>query len=1009
MLDKSLSFYGFKGTAKLYCEQAYSFFWVNSSEHTTPKIVFSNLALVGYGGLFNGVYNISSKFEVEFNFCDIRRSSYVVKASSISCSIQVLNSRIQSDLDPITTNCNNLTVRLTGSTFFSCQIKLSAEVERNNSKLQSKVYIYNCTFIMKKPSSCNSLVTIIPGTEVCNVTIKSSTFANFYGLAAPKSSALIISSLVGRVETTIVLDDLRFENINCNSAVIYLHLLERPLGPKIFNVGIFNSVFSNTTRAIECYIDHFSLSPLFKYVILHNNTFNNTNGMIRRESLIYLASGSYVFSSCRFLHNVPVYSPAFPLMRVESSVAVTFENVSYYAYSTDKTCGNNIPNMYYIISYESHRNYFKVKGNFTVSCPQGYQMNYNKNCAIETENLMLCDLFRASCEQCGPNTYSLEKGIVYNNSSNNIICHECPLGGTCLEGQVTSKKNFWGYKSNGKVQFLQCPSKYCCDTNHCEHYYSCHGNRVGTLCGNCPSGMSESLFDTKCKPNKDCESVLFWPGISAYLILYLLFFLYQENIFNWVQTRFISKVFRHSRNNKPGGLIKIIFYYYQVVHLLRNSVGSNKKIPILYDMENFLSRVFNFLIVGLPSFDCPFSDLHPVEKAVITHSVGYCLLVMLCLLYFSTFIFKILRKPRTPGPAEYTQTTEQQFVGTAKGTFVNRTSRAFVSISLLMYSSSTSLCLSLLHCVPIGNSLVLFLDGNIKCYKAFQNYVFGYILSNIIPFCLVPVLGSYLLKLNRISVAQFCMGCIFPLPFCTYWAYLLTRCMRHSIRFDTNGNGAAIVEDDERQEHTVVDGEIVNGNSSSDVECSNSAVLCVLLGPFRQHRATSLLPSSHIPWEGFLIFRRLALISALTFVLDNRMKATLSTILCVVILLTHVFVKPFENTRDNVLETLSLGTLIIISLLSLVKSFYFGEDSNSVSMLFMVNVMENILVIFPVILIFSLVILSILLKLITLLRFGFRALFHRLKIFKIHSDSDICESEPVLHQNGEEERTDVHV
>jgi hypothetical protein len=45
MLDKSLSFYGFNGTAILHCEQTYPFFEINSSENTTPKIAFSNLSL----------------------------------------------------------------------------------------------------------------------------------------------------------------------------------------------------------------------------------------------------------------------------------------------------------------------------------------------------------------------------------------------------------------------------------------------------------------------------------------------------------------------------------------------------------------------------------------------------------------------------------------------------------------------------------------------------------------------------------------------------------------------------------------------------------------------------------------------------------------------------------------------------------------------------------------------------------------------------------------------------
>jgi hypothetical protein len=287
-------------------------------------------------------------------------------------------------------------------------------------------------------------------------------------------------------------------------------------------------------------------------------------------------------------------------------------------------------------------------------------------------------------------------------------------------------------------------------------------------------------------------------------------------------------------------------------------------------------------------------------------------------------------------------------------------------------------------------------------------------ISSILPFCLVPVLGSYPLKLNRISVAQFCLACILPLPFCFYWSYLLVRnslwCIRRLCRVRTNENVASITEDDRIQDdnistenfidsNTFEDREIVSGNLRSEPEprCNDSAVLRVLLGPFRAHRATFIFPSSHLPWEGFLIFRRLALILVLTFVFDNLMKATVSTMLCVAILLTHVFVKPFKTASDNVLETLSLGTLIIISLFSLVKSIYNGDhdDLDSGSLLDIINVTENILIVSPVVLIISLVTLCILFKLVLMFRFCFQALFRHCTTDEVDALSHRVDQEEV--------------
>ena len=981
MLVKSLSFYGFNGKAILHCQQAYTFFGINSSEYATPRIVFSNLSLVSYGSALTNVYKSYSTFELELKFCDIQSSLFSVRASTWYCSIQILNCTIGSDL---LADCNNLTARLDGSTFASGSVTLFSGKASTSCGLSQKtdIYIHNCTFNKSGVMIDSSNFEIV----TFNVTISYSEFVNHSGLS--------LSAFIRQFKTVIVFDGLRFENcsysddqVDADDAVLDIKLTKRSKG-NIFNVSISNSVFVKTSRALKFDIQEWQHDPRVLNDIVTSDlvtVFNVTiddphHGVFGEKGLIYLVNGLYHFVHCEFFYNATVndpieaHYPSFALICIESSVRVTFENFLFESYPIAENIPNNII-LFYILSYETVNEYLLIKGSFKLLCPPGYKMNLASYAHESPSYIIYYDLFVASCQQCLANTYSLNRGAVYNNSgSNDIECKKCPVGGNCHSGQITSRKNFWGYESNQTVKFQQCPPKYCCDEDHCEHYDSCHGYRNGTLCGECPSGMSESLFNTKCKANKDCTSVGFWPALSTYLILYLLFFLYQEDVFNFVQTRVFSRIFspsRSSRNSKPGGLIKIIFYYYQVVHLLRNSVGSDEKDQLLDNVENILSRALNFLIIDIFSFDCPFKDLRPVKKAILVNSVGYCLLVLVCLLYFSTFVFKVLQKLRTRCSHQTVTNIEtiEHSPNTLNNIFEGRIFAAFANISLLMYNSMTQLCLSLLYCVPVGNTHILFLDGYIKCYQNFQIYLFGYMLSSILPFCLVPILGSYVLKLNLISEAQFCLACILPLPFCVYWSYLLLRWY-----VETNQNGRAIIDDDLTQDgnmsnensldsNALEDREVVSGNFSAEAEprCSNSAVLRVLLGPFRQHKATFIFPSSQLPWEGFLILRRLALILVLTFVFDNLMKATLSTMLCVAILLTHVFVKPFKTTCDNVLETLSLGNLILISLFTLVKSIYYaGDDLAYSDLLDMVNVVENILIISPIVLITSLVILCIL-------------------------------------------------
>ena len=1003
VLNKSLLFYGFNGKAVLHCQQSYSFFRMNISENTSSKIVFSNLSIASRGDVLDA--SEVSKFELECNSCNIEESRHFVTVMSLTCSILVLDSYIRSRQYPLHVCCSNMTVRLLGSDFFSCPIILGSETA-SDEKLIFNILIYNCNFTQTHTIATTSVIKIIATADICDVTIANSIFINVYSLY----QALVIGSNNSTLPTkaSIVLDKLRFENINCNQGIVYISLPAYP--EENLQIGIFNSLFVNTSaRALWTNIikrssqnnNKQSLKSSSKSVTVINTTFNATGSTPTwKDGPIYLAgSGSCYFLSCHFFHSIPQRNPDFPLIRIESSVSAIFENCSYKIHRIARNRGSNL---FYIISHDAQDTYLTVKKPIRIVCAKGYVMHSKTaECKIELKTIssLSCRLFQVFCEECPSRTYSLDRGKFNDNVTNHVTCQQCPVGGNCIDGQIKSKPNFWGYvqgRSNRTVEFLQCPPKYCCGTVNCQGYHSCHGNRTGTLCGQCPAGMSESLFDTKCKANKDCTGVSFWPGITLYLITYLLFFLYQEDIIGFLGRHAIprmpclpSTTYREEQTFKPGGLLKITFYYYQIVYLLRKSLGSNDKVKLFDDLESFF---FNFLIAGIPSFDCPFQDLRAVEKAFIVHSVGYSLLILLCVLCLCKILFKSVRKLWLIR-SRYTETLDHH-PGLEGNRFLSRIAGAFANVSLLMYASSTQLCLSLLHCVPVGEKKVMFLDGNKECDQKFQSFLLVYLITCILPFCLVPVFGSYLLKLNRISVAQFCLACIIPLPLSFYWSYLLLRhlpcCTEAEERGTQNMEGDRIHDDTSQPENSmdsiITESREENVNRILDSETesrgSKSAILRVLSGPFRSHKATLIFPASHLPWEGFLIFRRLAVILILTFVYENCVKAILSLIVCVAILLTHVLVKPFRSNVDNVLETLSLGTLIIISALKLIESIYNGQylDSDSVSFLHLINLMENILIISPVALLLSLLMFFILFKTMHLFLLLLYALFARLNL-----------------------------
>ena len=515
--------------------------------------------------------------------------------------------------------------------------------------------------------------------------------------------------------------------------------------------------------------------------------------------------------------------------------------------------------------------------------------------------------------------------------------------------------------------------------------------------------MSESLFSTQCLSNKECYLNYFFIFVTiALVVLYLVFFLYHKEIVNILQTGLFSKRLSFFMNKKKeqrnsssatrnissrSGLIKVFFYYYQVCHLLRSSAGSLKKGLIIHDFENVISRLMNIVLVNLPSFNCPLKDIRAVPKAVLVHSLGYILLGVLCLFYLTGKLSKILKKlSRNDGVALQNITTRPgNRRNVSKSSFSQRVASAFTYISLLMYASSAQLCLSLLHCVPIDDHQVLFLDGNIKCYQTFQYFLLAYMISSILPFCLVPVLGSYLLKFHRIGVKQFCAACIFPLPFCCVWLYLLIkdyRCGNQAAYNTIEDSSNEVRCEQSNNEDSVGDENITIACTDNNETASKSiefAILKVLLGQFRPHQTFMCFPSLQIPWEGFLIFRRLVLIIVLTFVYDIQLKLFLALTVCVAILIIHMLVKPFQRKLDNVLETFSLGVHVVLCGLILIKALYYGEDSSMSKNLLVLNVLQTVLIVAPWSVIVLVVVVSIVIKFIFGLKYCIIVLIQKIR------------------------------
>ena len=1009
-LSKSLSFTGVNGTAVIQCRKGFELFIISSTSNLSlVRIVMSNLVLSTSETLIR--CEKGSSFLLLLHHCVFRRYFTAVAAKlTIYCSIGVFNCTFDGNTrSSIVATCRNLTAKLVGNTFLASPVRFRTSMDRKNIRWQfTEVLVSRCGFYGQQKIACNAFLAISPAAAIVNVTVELSSFRE-QNAKCPSSrgAALEIYGWYSkkRTQTIINLNKLSFEDNYCTGAMI--RLIPVYIRGTVFKVGITNSVFRNTTSPLNMAFKGKRPSLIRGYgLALSNNTFLNTyKASMNPWFNINLGNGKYLFSQCNFINNIGGDNPYDAVIRVKSiddAVVIFngcyFENCQASSSSTQIFAENRHWLLFYnnntinmtqlnkersIITFTTNRplggaRNFRLRGDFRVLCPYGYVVASNKYCEeAKNKKYIECAHFSVSCKLCPRNTYSITRAVLHNNITNQIQCHDCVNGGQCLDGILTAKPNFWGYKLNQSVRFLQCPRDYCCEGNDCESYNSCHGSRTGTICAECPQGMSESLFSTECLPNHKCGSDVVWPLAFCFCTAYLVFFLYHEEIVKFIKKlAFLSRLREENRDpseptqnrsSKTSGMLKILFYYYQVVRLLKNSIGSHKNKTFNDRIENTVSKWFNFIVLGISSFECPFRDLHPVEKQVILHSVGYVLLGFLGVLYMLTGSIILLKHSRRSQSQaierDISATTMNQTPRAPTSCFTSRIASAFTYISLLMYASSAQLCLSLLHCVPVRDNQVLFLDGNVKCYQTFQYFLLAYMFSSILPFCLVPVLGSYLLKFGRIGVRQFCAACIFPLPFCCSWLYLLLKDWFNQRRYDS-------------LEQNIGMGESLEGVLNSDdvvpaINDNTSSILRVLLGPFRSHQSLKWFQGCPIPWEGFLTFRRLALIIVLTFIYDDRLKMIVVLTLCVAILISHMYVRPFHKSLDNLLETISLGTHVVLCGLTLIKSLCYDSEVSSTSkfsLLKVFNLVENILIVLPMAIISFVVLFSLLIRLI----FGIR-------------------------------------
>ena len=222
--------------------------------------------------------------------------------------------------------------------------------------------------------------------------------------------------------------------------------------------------------------------------------------------------------------------------------------------------------------------------------------------------------------------------------------------------------------------------------------------------------------------------------------------------------------------------------------------------------------------------------------------------------------------------------------------FQSRLAMGFMLALLFTYQMLATTAFSLLSCVPVGDVTVLFIDATVTCYMPWQYGVLTYAMTSIIPFSFVLMLGPGLLQEGRISVATFFAAGLFPFPFVVTW--FAARAFK--------------------REHWLS----VNAAFPTP---PGKVVIKVLQGPFKDIRTRVTGP---LCWAGVLIFRRLLLVLIYTFVNVALFRILSMLIVCYVILMNQVHVKPYQDARANLAGNISVAALLLVGGINLVRACF---------------------------------------------------------------------------------------
>ncbi len=402
-------------------------------------------------------------------------------------------------------------------------------------------------------------------------------------------------------------------------------------------------------------------------------------------------------------------------------------------------------------------------------------------------------LFYRSKKYCKEGQYTFEAGFFKLNGLYNKLnkthsnfqaatqhphCLSCPVGAQC-EGDVKALPNYWGYKNSlGVVSMIRCQKDYCCSHKEtCDSINSCHMGRTGTLCGKCEENKVESLMTVQCVQSENCSLSLviaLYCCLSLAIAVTLTIGETMKNLALKICSNLCAKLKRKEHNtngntnaaetsiemrdteeppvsnqdshqeelkqesacsqnttgsrtedvqpadakNEESGMkyIQILLYYVQDGSLFETEVPlqGTTGTSALQLLLQFSPDIVGFVYKNITSICIPSST--SITKVVFQAALGPCVLSSVFLMYLiQRYVSKFMR----------------QILWTSIRCSLMK---AFVMTLLFSYQKIVTGIFTLVQCVEVDQSNVLYVYGELQCYTWWQHVLHIYIFMAVISF-----------------------------------------------------------------------------------------------------------------------------------------------------------------------------------------------------------------------------------------------------------------------------------